>query len=190
MIKSCVDIVFYNGTFRFCPSKGSEPLTSVYRITPRLQTSTSGPSYFFPCRVTELHYPAAHWFLTTTTHFTVLEEEEEEEERKTTKKNVYRNILNIMNSNLHVFHLYIRALFYSCTSTWINKVVFEYDVTSSLLTVEHSLNLSDPEYCYVLNQWEVLMKFWMVGLKHDCVWSLCRCGGRSWELTWKSSGAA
>lgn len=35
-------------TLRFCPSKGSEPLTSVYRMTPRLQTSTSGPSYFFP----------------------------------------------------------------------------------------------------------------------------------------------
>lgn len=79
-------------TLRFCPSKGSEPLTSVYRMTPRLQTSTSGPSYFFPCRVTELHYPAAHWFITTT-HFTVLEEEEEK-----MKKKVYRNIINITYS--------------------------------------------------------------------------------------------
>lgn len=35
-------------TLRFCPSKGSEPLTSVYRMTPRLHTSTSGPSYFLP----------------------------------------------------------------------------------------------------------------------------------------------
>lgn len=35
-------------TFRLLPSKGSDPLTSVYRITPRLHTSTSGPSYFFP----------------------------------------------------------------------------------------------------------------------------------------------
>jgi len=33
---------------RFCPSNGNEPLTSVYKITPKLQTSTSGPSYFFP----------------------------------------------------------------------------------------------------------------------------------------------
>lgn len=37
-----------NRTFRFWPSKGSDPLTSVYRMTPRLHTSTSGPSYFFP----------------------------------------------------------------------------------------------------------------------------------------------
>jgi hypothetical protein len=35
-------------TLRFCPSNGNEPLTSVYKITPKLQTSTSGPSYFFP----------------------------------------------------------------------------------------------------------------------------------------------
>lgn len=35
-------------TFRFCPSNGNDPLTSVYKMTPRLQTSTSGPSYFFP----------------------------------------------------------------------------------------------------------------------------------------------
>ena len=35
-------------TLRFWPSKGSEPLTRVYSMTPRLQTSTSGPSYFLP----------------------------------------------------------------------------------------------------------------------------------------------
>ena len=35
-------------TLRLFPSKGKEPLTSVYRMTPKLQTSTSGPSYFFP----------------------------------------------------------------------------------------------------------------------------------------------
>jgi len=35
-------------TLRFCPSNGKDPLTSVYRITPRLHTSTSGPSYFLP----------------------------------------------------------------------------------------------------------------------------------------------
>lgn len=35
-------------TLRLCPSKGREPLTSVYRMTPRLQMSTSGPSYFLP----------------------------------------------------------------------------------------------------------------------------------------------
>ena len=36
------------GTLRFRPSNGSEPLARVYSITPRLQTSTSGPSYFLP----------------------------------------------------------------------------------------------------------------------------------------------
>lgn len=35
-------------TLRFCPSKGKDPLTRVYKMTPRLQMSTSGPSYFFP----------------------------------------------------------------------------------------------------------------------------------------------
>ena len=30
------------------PSKGRLPETSVYRMTPRDQTSTSGPSYFLP----------------------------------------------------------------------------------------------------------------------------------------------
>lgn len=40
--------LFASPTFRFCPSKGKEPLTSVYKMTPRLQMSTSGPSYFFP----------------------------------------------------------------------------------------------------------------------------------------------
>lgn len=35
-------------TFKFWPSKGSDPLTSVYKITPKLHTSTSGPSYFLP----------------------------------------------------------------------------------------------------------------------------------------------
>lgn len=30
------------------PSNGNEPLTKVYNITPRDQTSTSGPSYFLP----------------------------------------------------------------------------------------------------------------------------------------------
>ena len=30
------------------PSKGNEPLTNVYKMTPSDQTSTSGPSYFFP----------------------------------------------------------------------------------------------------------------------------------------------
>ena len=30
------------------PSKGNEPLTSVYKMTPNDQTSTSGPSYFLP----------------------------------------------------------------------------------------------------------------------------------------------
>lgn len=30
------------------PSNGSEPETKVYNITPRDQTSTSGPSYFLP----------------------------------------------------------------------------------------------------------------------------------------------
>ena len=38
----------HDSTFKFWPSKGNEPLTSVYNITPKLQTSTSGPSYFFP----------------------------------------------------------------------------------------------------------------------------------------------
>ncbi|TNN76766.1 hypothetical protein EYF80_013015 [Liparis tanakae] len=38
----------YAPTLRFCPSKGKDPLTSVYKMTPRLQMSTSGPSYFFP----------------------------------------------------------------------------------------------------------------------------------------------
>lgn len=37
-----------NQTLRFCPSKGSDPLTKVYSTTPKLQTSTSGPSYFLP----------------------------------------------------------------------------------------------------------------------------------------------
>ena len=79
----------------------------MYRITPRLQTSTSGPSYFFPCRVTELHYPAAHWFITTT-HFAVLEEEEEEMKMK---KKVYRNILNITYSiTCTLVHYYRVAL--------------------------------------------------------------------------------
>jgi hypothetical protein len=35
-------------TLRFCPSNGNDPLTRVYKITPKLHTSTSGPSYFFP----------------------------------------------------------------------------------------------------------------------------------------------
>ena len=35
-------------TFKFCPSNGRDPLTNVYKITPKLQTSTSGPSYFLP----------------------------------------------------------------------------------------------------------------------------------------------
>lgn len=30
------------------PSKGRDPLTNVYKITPSDQTSTSGPSYFLP----------------------------------------------------------------------------------------------------------------------------------------------
>lgn len=30
------------------PSKGRDPLTNVYNITPNDQTSTSGPSYFLP----------------------------------------------------------------------------------------------------------------------------------------------
>ena len=37
-------------TFKFWPSNGKDPLTRVYKITPSDQTSTSGPSYFFPCR--------------------------------------------------------------------------------------------------------------------------------------------
>lgn len=41
------DIIQYD-TLRLFPSKGNEPLTKVYRMTPRLQTSTSGPSYFLP----------------------------------------------------------------------------------------------------------------------------------------------
>ena len=41
------DIIQYD-TLRLFPSKGNEPLTRVYRMTPRLQTSTSGPSYFLP----------------------------------------------------------------------------------------------------------------------------------------------
>lgn len=40
--------IFTPPTFRFCPSKGKQPLTRVYKMTPRLQMSTSGPSYFFP----------------------------------------------------------------------------------------------------------------------------------------------
>jgi hypothetical protein len=35
-------------TFKLVPSNGSEPDTRVYKMTPRLQTSTSGPSYFLP----------------------------------------------------------------------------------------------------------------------------------------------
>lgn len=35
-------------TFRLVPSNGRAPLTSVYKMTPRLHTSTSGPSYCLP----------------------------------------------------------------------------------------------------------------------------------------------
>ena len=35
-------------TFKFWPSNGKDPLTRVYNITPKLHTSTSGPSYFLP----------------------------------------------------------------------------------------------------------------------------------------------
>lgn len=41
-------------TLRFAPSNGREPLTSVYRITPKLHTSTSGPSYFLPANCTNI----------------------------------------------------------------------------------------------------------------------------------------
>ena len=53
LLQHCVIILIrdkkkWKLTFKFCPSNGRDPLTNVYKITPKLQTSTSGPSYFFP----------------------------------------------------------------------------------------------------------------------------------------------
>ena len=39
-------------TLRLWPSKGSEPVIRVNRMTPRLHASTSGPVYFFPVSTT------------------------------------------------------------------------------------------------------------------------------------------
>ena len=57
-------------TLRFWPSNGREPLTNVYKMTPRLQTSTSGPSYFFPAHahytyviMTKTHKHRSHWLV-------------------------------------------------------------------------------------------------------------------------------
>ena len=35
-------------TLRLDPSKGSDPVVRVYKTTPTLHTSTSGPMYFLP----------------------------------------------------------------------------------------------------------------------------------------------
>jgi len=61
---------WHKKTLRLCPSNGSEPLASVNRTTPRLQTSTSGPSYFLPAicnkhldnmSCTQFVQPATNW---------------------------------------------------------------------------------------------------------------------------------
>ena len=41
-------LIFRNRLGMFSSSKGSEPHSSAYRMTPQLHTSTSGPQYSFP----------------------------------------------------------------------------------------------------------------------------------------------
>lgn len=41
-------LIFLNRLGMFSSSKGREPHSSAYRMTPQLHTSTSGPEYSFP----------------------------------------------------------------------------------------------------------------------------------------------